>query len=141
MRCLELAILLAACAPPAYEAKTPDWVTDTSSFTPGSAPAGQLATRYRDVAAKIISAARSDRGAYDKLSDLTDHVGHRFSGSPELDRAVAWAEKTMQADGLAARTEKVMVPHWVRGAEDAAILSPIERPISLIGLGGSVSTP
>ena len=139
-RCWRLGglIFLAACAPPAYEAKTPDWVNDTSTITPGG---GMLANQYGEVARKIITAARADRTAYETLADLTDHIGHRLSGSPELDRAVAWAEKTMQADGLDVRTEKVMVPHWVRGVEEATILSPIERPLSLIGLGGTISTP
>ncbi len=132
-------LLLAACTPPALQAKTPDWVQDTSSYTPHAAPSA--AERYRDTAARIVAAARADRGAYAKLAHLTDRIGHRFSGSPELDRAIQWATDTMTADQLAARTEKVMVPHWVRGAEEAAITSPIERPIDLIGLGGTVATP
>lgn len=132
---------LVACTPPSWQAKTPDWVSDTSSFTPGGPALGALATEYREVAAKIIAAARADRGAFDKLSELTDRIGHRLSGSPELDRAIAWAGKAMTDDGLAVHTEHVMVPHWVRGVEEATIVSPIERPLSLIGLGGSVSTP
>src|SRR5512138_1779052 len=34
-----------------------------------------------------------------------------------------------------------MVPHWVRVGEEATVMSPIERPLSLIGLGGTVPTP
>ncbi|MGE5187182.1 MAG: M20/M25/M40 family metallo-hydrolase [Acidobacteriota bacterium] len=132
-------VIVAACTTPAYQARTPDWVSDTSSFTPGSHDA--LAERYRDVAARIIAAARADRGAYRKLAELTDRVGHRLSGSPELDRAIAWAQQTMKADGLDVHTEKVMVPHWVRGTESATVVSPIERPLDVIGLGGTIATP
>ena len=140
MKLLVAFAVLAACDPPAYQAKTPDWVYDTSSFTPGASQ-GSLAESYRDVAAKLVAAARADRGAYKKLSELTDRVGHRLSGSAELDRAIAWAAQTMKDDGLDVHTEKVMVPHWSRGIENAAIVSPVEHPLDIIGLGGSVATP
>ena len=136
-----IVLALASCIDRMYEAKTPDWVNDTSGYAGTPRPSTSLADRYHDVAAKIIAAARADRGAYDKLSELTDRVGHRLAGSPELDRAIAWAAGAMKADGLAVHTEKVMVPHWARGAEDAAVTAPIERPLSIIGLGGTVATP
>ena len=136
-----LLILLAACAPPAYEAKQPAWVADTSTFGTPATGGASIADRYRDVAAKIVAATRGDRGAYDKLEVLTDTIGHRLSGEPSLDRAIAWAAQTMKDDGLVVHTEKVMVPHWQRGAEDAEILTPTSRPLQLIGLGGSVGTP
>jgi carboxypeptidase Q len=130
----------AAVGPTPYEAA---WVADTSSFAPGvaSRQTSPVADHYRNIAGKIVAAARVDRGAYAKLSELTDHIGHRLSGSLELDRAIAWASQAMRDDGHDVRTEKVMVPHWVRGAEDAAIVAPIARPLTLIGLGGTVATP
>ena len=68
--------------PPTYGPTTPAWVTDTSTFVHAGDPASaSIADRYRDVAAKIIAAARADRGAYDKLAELTDTIGHRLSGS------------------------------------------------------------
>lgn len=146
-----LSLVVASCAPIPPVPHTPAWISDTSSFgaaapdtgstTRATTRSGSLAARYQDVAAKIIAAARADRGAYDKLAELTDRIGARLSGSPELDRAIAWAVEAMRADGHTVRTEKVMVPHWVRGAEDAAIVEPIARPLRLLGLGGSVSTP
>jgi hypothetical protein len=137
-----LAIAIAACVPsPVQQGATPAWVADTSRFGERASTAPSIADRYRDVAGKILAAARADRGAYHKLAELTDKVGHRLAGSPELDRAIAWATAAMQADGLDAHIEKVMVPHWVRGAEDAALVAPIARPLHLIGLGGSVATP
>jgi carboxypeptidase Q len=48
----------------------------------------------------------------------------------------------MKKDGLDhVRTEKVMVPRWVRGAESAVIVDPPEHPMPMLGLGGSVATP
>jgi carboxypeptidase Q len=111
---------------------------------PAAAPARTatpIADAYRATAVKIIAAARADRGAFDKLRHLTDHIGARLSGSPQLDQAIAWAAKAMAADGLDVHTEKVMVPHWVRGAESAAIVAPVRRDLVAIGLGGTVATP
>jgi carboxypeptidase Q len=134
-----------------YEAA---WVADTTTtFAPCqkncpaagvgvAAPHGSaIADHYAAVAARIVDTARADRGAYAKLSELTDRIGHRLSGSPELDKAIAWAVQTMRDDGHDVRTEKVMVPHWVRGPEDGAIVAPTARPLHLIGLGGTVGTP
>ncbi|HEY1557043.1 MAG TPA: M20/M25/M40 family metallo-hydrolase [Kofleriaceae bacterium] len=132
-------VVLAACVPAAQEAKPPAWVSDTRPYVPRTGSV--LADRYRDVAAKILAAAHADRGAYDKLEQLTDRIGHRLAGSPELERAIPLLVGMMQTDGLDAHSEKVMVPHWVRGPEDAALVTPIARPIVLIGLGGTVATP
>jgi len=39
------------------------------------------------------------------------------------------------------RTQKVMVPHWVRGAESLEMLAPVPRKLQMLGLGNSVGTP
>jgi carboxypeptidase Q len=48
----------------------------------------------------------------------------------------------MKRDGLEnVRTEKVMVPQWVRGKEGAEIIDPAHHQLAMLGLGGSVATP
>lgn len=140
MRVLATIALLAACVPPMREAPTPAWVTDTSSYGTTDTPP-PIVDRYREIAGKIIAHARRDRGAYEKLAYLTDHIGARLAGSPALDKAIAWAVQAMKDDGLDVRTEKVMVPHWVRGPAEATIMTPVQRPMRLLALGGSVATP
>lgn len=108
---------------------------------PAAAPSGAITHRYRDAVDKIVTAARADRGAYQKLAYLTDRIGNRLSGSPSLDKAIAWAAKTMKDDGHDVRTEPVMVPHWVRGAESAEITAPVARTLHVIGLGDTVASP
>ncbi|HSR97179.1 MAG TPA: hypothetical protein VLM79_09025, partial [Kofleriaceae bacterium] len=163
-----LLLLVIGCAPAPAPHHVPAWVSDTKSYGAASGPSapsaaptvpqpskaasaaaptvepagpGSLANRYREQVDKIVTAAHNDREAYRKLAYLTDHIGHRLAGSHELDLAIAWAARTMKEDGLEARTEKVMVPHWVRGAESAELVAPVARPLHVLGLGGTVGTP
>ena len=100
-----------------------------------------VAAAYGDTARRIREASLSSDGAYRKLSELTDRIGPRLSGSPALERAVLWAKDTFTADGHERVTlEPVRVPHWVRGAQSAAVLAPIARELPVLALGGSVPT-
>ncbi len=97
---------------------------------------------YRSAAARIIGAALTSDRAYSRLAHLTDHIGHRLSGSKGLERAIEWAIAEMKRDGLDnVRTEKVMVPHWVRGDESLEMLTPLPRRLTMLGLGNSIGTP
>ena len=98
--------------------------------------------QYREPASRLINEAMSDKFAWRRLSVLTDTIGHRLSGSPQLDRAIEWAVEQMKRDGLEnVHTEPVMVPKWVRGNESAEIVEPGRYPLVMLGLGGSVATP
>jgi carboxypeptidase Q len=157
-----LLALVIGCAPAPVAQPTPTWVSQTQPYgaagvpavpssgvavaptVPRPAPAAaapSIADRYRDAVDKIVTTARADRDAYRKLSYLTDRIGNRLSGSPALERAIAWAAQAMKDDGHDVRTETVMVPHWVRGIEAAEIAAPIARPLHVLGLGGTVGTP
>ncbi len=97
---------------------------------------------YRTPAGRIIGAALTSDKAYARLAHLTDHIGHRLSGSKGLERAIEWAIAEMKSDGLDnVRAEKVMVPHWVRGEESLEIVTPVPRKLTMLGLGNSVATP
>ncbi|MEW6743452.1 MAG: M20/M25/M40 family metallo-hydrolase [Planctomycetota bacterium] len=103
---------------------------------------GDSVGSYGEVAGRLIDAALADHSAWDRLAELTDHFPHRLSGSGDLERAVAWALGAMREDGLQnVHGEKVVVPHWVRGAESATILEPARHALHVLGLGGSVGTP
>ena len=105
-------------------------------------PAQTLSDTYRDTANKLIDAALVDNDGYAKLSYLCDRIGDRLSGSESLEKAIAWAAEQMKRDGLHnVVTPPVKVPHWVRGNESASILEPVKRPLTMLGLGGSIATP
>jgi len=101
-----------------------------------------LAQQYREVADRILNATMAGNDSYKKLEQLCDDVGHRLSGSPQLDKAIAWAVETMKQDGQEnVHTEPVTVPCWVRGQESATMVSPRVEPLVMLGLGGSIGTP
>ena len=101
-----------------------------------------LSENYREAADKLIDAALADQDGYAKLAYLCDHIGNRLSGSPGLEKAIAWAAEQMKRDGLQhVTTPRVKVPHWLRGAEHASIIEPVNRPLTMLGLGGSIATP
>ena len=71
----------------------------------------------------------------------------RVSGSAQAAKAVEYIAGELKSLGCTVQLEKVMVPHWVRGEETAALVQfPGQAPnttqkIVLCALGGSVPTP
>jgi len=103
---------------------------------------GPITERYKDEARRIIDSVMAGNDAYRKLEHLCLRIGHRLTGSSDMFRAVEWAFEQMRLDGHEnARREQVMAPHWLRGAESAAMITPRYAPMAMLGLGGSVPTP
>src|SRR5215471_2191430 len=101
-----------------------------------------LTEQYREVSGKLIDAALLDTAGMDKLSYLCDRIGNRLSGSPALEKAIVWAAAQMKQDGLVnVVIPPVKVPHWVRGSESASLIEPVNKPLAILGLGGSIATP
>ncbi|MGZ5440261.1 MAG: M20/M25/M40 family metallo-hydrolase [Thermoanaerobaculia bacterium] len=89
----------------------------------------------------MIDHVLANSKAWDHISHLTDAIGPRLSGSRNADRAVQWTTQQFRSWGIDVRQEKVMVPHWIRGAERAHLVSHHNQSIVLTALGGSVATP
>ncbi len=109
-----------------------------------SLPAAEppLSQRYKPVADRLINAALADTEGYDRLAYLCYRIGNRLSGSASLQKAIDWSAEQMRAVGLSnVRVLPVKVPHWVRGAESAQMLTPLNQPLHMLGLGMSVGTP
>ena len=103
---------------------------------------GSLDRAYRETAARIVAAARADKKAWARLTEMTDTFGHRLSGSAALEAAIRWAAEEMRKDGLEnVRLDPVKVPHWVRGRESVELVSPFPGELVMLGLGNSVGTP
>src|SRR5262249_55407748 len=64
-----------------------------------------------------------------------------IAGSAALQDASAWAAQRMREDGLDdVRLEPARVPRWVRGKEWGSVIRPVERRLTLLGLGGTGGT-
>ncbi len=96
---------------------------------------------------QLQEAALASNYAYQQVAHLTDNIGPRLSGSAQAQKAVEYVAGELKALGLEVRLEKVMVPHWVRGEETAALVefpgqaSGTTQKVVLTALGGSVATP
>jgi hypothetical protein len=113
--------------------------------------------RYKLLAALIVAAAPAlaaspvetvraraldDQVAWNIVEDLTTEVGPRLAGTQAEARARAWAVERLKALGFSnVRVEPFDLPVWVRGAEEAEIVSPFPQKLALTALGNSGATP
>lgn len=93
----------------------------------------------------IYSKALSSGKAYEWLHYLCKNAGSRLSGSKGAADAVVWTEKTMKEAGAGnVFLQEVMVPHWVRGEKEKAMILPSKTrnivPVEICALGGSIGT-
>ena len=106
-----------------------------------SVHAGKRAPDVDAVAAELMGRALASHESWRELTFLADQIGHRLSGTPQLEQAIAWAASEMRADGLRVSLEPVEVPHWVRGPAHAEVTVPRRQAIEVLALGSSVPTP
>ncbi|RXK59290.1 peptidase M28 family protein [Lacibacter luteus] len=81
---------------------------------------------------------------YENLRILCKKVGPRLSGSPQAAAAVQETYKMMKAMGAdTVYLQECMVPHWVRGAKESALLVDAKGKtfsLNICALGNSVGT-
>ena len=78
----------------------------------------------------------------ENLRRLTDEIGGRVTGSPEMAKAVDWAIAAFSAAGVPAHTEKYMLPAtWKEGDSRLEILGPVKFPVRLTSQAWAPPTP
>jgi len=93
-------------------------------------------------AAQLRDQAAAGNGAWDLVESLTTEVGPRLAGSPGDKAAVKWAQAKFNELGFdKVWTEEVAFPYWIRGTEEASVISPFPQGLTICALGGSVGTP
>lgn len=119
-----------------------------SSASPFASPPMERFTVAQIAAMKQIQeAALASDYAYRQVAHLSNNIGPRLTGSAQAQKAVEDVAGELKALGLEVRLEKVMVPHWVRGEETAALVQfpgqaeKTTQKIVLTALGGSSATP
>jgi hypothetical protein len=97
---------------------------------------------------KIAVNILSGDAAYNNLHHLTKNIGGRLSGSPQMYVAEQWGAETMKAAGADnVVLQECMVPHWVRGGTDNAMIIYKDKndnqqkySLHVLALGNSVGT-
>src|SRR6266571_4934464 len=120
--------------------------TSTATPTPTATPIVFSAQTLADLKQLRQAALNSDY-AYKQVAHLANNIGPRLSGSAQAAKAVEYVASELKAIGCDVQLEKVMVPHWVRGEETAALIQfpgqadNTTQKIILCALGASVATP
>src|SRR5438105_6352780 len=117
-----------------------------SNASPSPTPA-VFSTQTLGDLKRLQEAALSSDYAYRQVAHLANNIGPRLSGSTQAAKAVEYVANELKAIGCDVQLERVMVPHWVRGEETAALVQwpgqaeNTTQKIVLCALGGSVATP
>ncbi len=92
-------------------------------------------------AAQADAALEVDTIAWDFLEGITTEVGPRQAGTEAEARGRDWAVAWLNANGFAnVADEPFMMDTWVRGEEEAEIVSPFPQKMYIAALGNTAST-
>src|SRR3979411_3112987 len=116
-----------------------------SSPSPSAPPTVFSPQTLSDLKRLQQAALTSDYG-YRQVAHLSNNIGPRLTGSAQAAKAVEYLARELKAIGCEVQLEKVIVPHWVRGEETAALVQwpgmaeNTTQKIVLCALGDSVAT-
>src|SRR5271168_2099807 len=100
------------------------------------------ASSCAQAAAKILPQVMGPSPMEENLRRLTDEIGGRVTGSPEMAKAVAWGVGAFRAAGVNVHTEKYTLPvTWSEGDTRLELLGPVKFPVRLVAVGWSPATP
>src|SRR6266403_413790 len=95
-----------------------------------------------EAAAKILPQVMGSSPLEENLRRLTDEVGGRVTGTPEMAKAVEWGVGAFRAAGVDVHTEKYTLPvTWSEGETRLELLGPVKFPVRLKAEGWSPATP
>jgi hypothetical protein len=99
------------------------------------------ASSCQEAAAKILPQVMGPSPMEENLRRLTDEIGGRVTGSPEMAKAVEWAKAGFRAAGIDVHTENYTLPvKWSEGNTRLELLED-NFPIRIVAEGWSPATP
>jgi carboxypeptidase Q len=140
-----LSLSLFFCAQRVDAQQTPA-ATSSPSASPSPTPVVFSQQTLADLK-RLQQAALTSDYSYRQVAHLANNIGPRLSGSAQANKAVEYVASELKAIGCEVQLEKVVVPHWVRGEETAALVqfpglaANTTQKIVLCALGPSVATP
>src|SRR5213592_1753270 len=122
--------------------------TPASSRSPSPSPTPAVfSTETLAELKRLQQAALTSDYAYRQVAHLSNNIGPRLTGSAQAAKSVDYVASELKAIGCEVQLERVMVPHWARGEESAALVQfpgqaeNTTQKIVLCALGASVATP
>jgi carboxypeptidase Q len=109
----------------------------------GPKPTGPEEDGTKPALVKIAGEGLMDSHAFEFLTELSDEVGGRVTGTPQAQKAIDWGLMKMNAIGLKnVHTEKwSMWKGWTRGTAQAELIAPLHHTLSIDAMGWTGSTP
>src|SRR6266705_5723981 len=91
---------------------------------------------------RILGEIREHSKAMENLEYLSDEIGPRLTGSPQLKQANDWTAAKFREYGLTnVKLEPWTIAHsWMRGTAHARIVSPAMHPLTIASAGWSPGT-
>src|SRR5712664_1125078 len=105
-------------------------------------PAAEDASAFAAADSQILSEIHDHSQAMDNLEYLSDEIGPRLTGSPQLKQANDWTAAKFREYGLTnVHLEPWTIAHsWTRGTAQARIVSPAGHPLTIASAGWSPGT-
>ncbi len=91
---------------------------------------------------QILSEISDHSEVMDNLEYLSDRIGPRLTGTPQLKQANDWTVEMFKKYGLTnVHLEAYSIPHaWVRGTATGRIVAPTEHPLTIASLAWAPNT-
>src|SRR5438094_842664 len=107
------------------------------------APKGPDEDGTKPALARIAGEGIMNSHAFSFLTELSDDIGGRVTGTPAERKAEEWGAAKMKAIGLEnVRTEKYTIWRgWARGTAEGEILAPVRHKLHVDAMGWTGSTP
>src|SRR5258708_26048908 len=107
------------------------------------APKGPDEDGTKPALVKMAGEGMMDSQAFQYLTELSDDIGSRVTGSPAERKAEEWGAAKMKAIGLEnVHAEKYQLWRgWTRGTAQGELLEPIHRALHVDAMGWTGSTP
>jgi carboxypeptidase Q len=134
-----------AYLPPAHGQLPPakkDPLKPAQTAQGGAGCSATEASSCAEAAAKILPIVMGASPLEENLRRLTDEIGGRVTGTPEMAKAVEWGVAAFRAAGVDVHTEKYTLPvTWSEGETRLELLGPVKFPVRLKAEAWSPAAP
>jgi len=135
--CCVVPIPSLAQLPPAKDSLSP---AQTGQSSPACSATD--ASSCAQAAAKILPQVMGPSPMEENLRRLTDEIGGRVTGSPEMAKAVQWAVAAFRAEGVEVHTEKYTLHNtWTEGDPRIELSGPVKFPLRGVSEAWAPATP